>query len=91
MQKDKRPDVANQPGVITGAPHDPMAICDRCATESPSGFRFCGTCGAELPEAGAPRDARKVVTALFCDLVGSTALGEELDPEALHNVLGRCF
>ena len=91
MQKDKRPDVANQPGVITGAPHDPMAICDRCATESPSGFRFCGTCGAELPETGAPRDARKVVTALFCDLVGSTALGEELDPEALHNVLGRCF
>jgi class 3 adenylate cyclase len=35
--------------------------------------------------------ARKVITALFCDLVGSTALGEELDPEALHGVLGRCF
>ncbi len=35
--------------------------------------------------------ARKVITALFCDLVGSTALGEELDPEALHDVLGRCF
>ena len=35
--------------------------------------------------------ARKVVTALFCDLVGSTALGEELDPEALHGVLSRYF
>ncbi len=35
--------------------------------------------------------ARKIITALFCDLVGSTALGEELDPEALHDVLGRCF
>ena len=35
--------------------------------------------------------ARKVITALFCDLVGSTALGEALDPEALHDVLGRCF
>ena len=68
-----------------------MAICETCAAENPSGFRFCGACGAELPQPGTSRDARKVVTALFCDLVGSTALGEELDPEALHGVLGRCF
>jgi class 3 adenylate cyclase/tetratricopeptide (TPR) repeat protein/DNA-binding winged helix-turn-helix (wHTH) protein len=32
---------------------------------------------------------RKVVTALFCDVTGSTALGEELDPEALHAVINR--
>ena len=32
---------------------------------------------------------RKVVTALFCDVTGSTALGEELDPEALHGVMNR--
>ena len=32
---------------------------------------------------------RKVVTALFCDVTGSTALGEELDPEALHAVMNR--
>jgi class 3 adenylate cyclase len=68
-----------------------MAICDRCATENPSGFRFCGACGLELLRPGEAGDARKVITALFCDLVGSTALGEELDPEALHSVLGRCF
>lgn len=32
---------------------------------------------------------RKVVTTLFCDVAGSTALGEELDPEALHAVMNR--
>ena len=32
---------------------------------------------------------RKVITALFCDIVGSTRLGEELDPEALHWVMNR--
>lgn len=68
-----------------------MAICDRCGIENPSGFRFCGRCGAELPRPGEARDTRKVITALFCDLVGSTALGERLDPEAVHAVLGRCF
>jgi class 3 adenylate cyclase/DNA-binding SARP family transcriptional activator len=34
---------------------------------------------------------RKVVTALFCDVTGSTALGEELDPEALVEVMNRYF
>jgi class 3 adenylate cyclase len=32
---------------------------------------------------------RKTVTVLFCDLVGSTSLGEQLDAEALREVLGR--
>jgi class 3 adenylate cyclase len=39
----------------------------------------------------ARREARKVVTALFCDMTGSTALGERLDPELLRAVLDRCF
>ena len=34
---------------------------------------------------------RKIVTVLFCDVTGSTALGESLDPEALRAVLGRYF
>jgi ABC-type oligopeptide transport system substrate-binding subunit/class 3 adenylate cyclase len=34
------------------------------------------------------RDERRVVTALFADLVGSTALGERLDPEELKLVVG---
>jgi class 3 adenylate cyclase/tetratricopeptide (TPR) repeat protein len=34
---------------------------------------------------------RKTVTVVFCDLVGSTALGETIDPEALQELLARYF
>jgi class 3 adenylate cyclase/tetratricopeptide (TPR) repeat protein len=34
---------------------------------------------------------RKVVTVLFCDVVGSTSLGESSDPEALQGLLARYF
>ena len=37
------------------------------------------------------REQRKVVTILFCDLVGSTALGESTDPEALRSRMRRYF
>ena len=68
-----------------------MAICARCGAKSPEGLRFCPGCGATLADAPPPRQARKVVTALFCDVTGSTALGEALDPEVLRGVLGRYF
>jgi class 3 adenylate cyclase len=68
-----------------------MAVCERCHTESADTFRFCPECGAPLPERTVPRQTRKVVTALFCDVTGSTALGEELDPEVLRGVMNRYF
>ena len=34
---------------------------------------------------------RKTVTIVFCDLVGSTAMGETLDPEQLRLVTQRYF
>jgi class 3 adenylate cyclase len=45
-------------------------------------FKFCPECGASLgaQASGAP-EARKVVTVLFCDLVGFTASSERADPE----------
>src|SRR5438477_2603551 len=36
-------------------------------------------------------EVRKTVTVLFADVTGSTALGEQLDPEALRRVLSRYF
>lgn len=36
-----------------------------------------------------PREERKVVTAVFADLVGSTALGERFDPEDVVEIVGR--
>jgi len=68
-----------------------MAVCASCGTENPDGFRFCGACATPLPQVTAPRQTRKVVTALFCDVTGSTALGEELDPEVLRGVMNRYF
>jgi len=41
--------------------------------------------------AAAPREQRKTVTVLFCDVAGSTALGESTDPEALRSLLARYF
>src|SRR5262249_23477229 len=40
-----------------------------------------------MSEAGA-REERRVVTALFADLVGSTPLAEQLDPEEVRLILG---
>ena len=54
-------------------------------------MRFCGACGTELAPAAAPRQVRKTVTIVFCDVSGSTALGERLDPEALRRTMGRYF
>src|SRR5215467_2770961 len=68
-----------------------MLICPQCGKENPDGFQFCGFCGAALSETAPAREQRKVVTVLFCDVVGSTALGESTDPEALRTLLARYF
>lgn len=47
-------------------------------------------CGLVL-SAAPQREQRRVVTVVFSDLVGSTALGERLDPEAYRNVLTGYF
>jgi class 3 adenylate cyclase/tetratricopeptide (TPR) repeat protein len=67
-------------------------ICPECGQENPEGFRLCGMCGASLVATDAPRaDTRKTVTVLFCDVTGSTALGEKLDPEATRKLMARYF
>ncbi|HSC48904.1 MAG TPA: AAA family ATPase, partial [Gaiellaceae bacterium] len=68
-----------------------MTSCPSCGHENPAGSRFCNACGAELVPEPSAREYRKVVTVLFCDVVGSTALGESVDPEALRALLGRYF
>ena len=44
-----------------------------------------------MEDAHASREQRKTVTVLFCDVTGSTALGESTDPEALRALLARYF
>jgi class 3 adenylate cyclase/tetratricopeptide (TPR) repeat protein len=58
---------------------------------SPDDFTFCPACGASLEPSAAGREVRKTVTIVFCDVTGSTALGERLDPESLRDVQSRYF
>jgi class 3 adenylate cyclase len=60
--------------------------CPACAASAPATAKFCPECGTRLGEGVSASEVRKVVTLLFCDLVGSTALGERLDPEAFRRV-----
>ncbi|TML71149.1 MAG: hypothetical protein E6G14_02895 [Actinobacteria bacterium] len=68
-----------------------MTVCAACGAENREGARFCDTCGAALHETPTVREQRKTVSVLFCDVTGSTALGERLDPESLRRVLARYF
>jgi class 3 adenylate cyclase/tetratricopeptide (TPR) repeat protein len=57
--------------------------CPSCGKVLPGEFPFCPFCGAPLAEApsAAAVEERKVVSVLFCDLVGFTAASEATDPE----------
>src|SRR5919197_2325661 len=66
-----------------------MPMCPVCGTDNPEGIRFCGQCGTVLLAATPER--RKTATILFCDVSGSTALGERLETEAVREVMLRYF
>src|SRR5262249_8810549 len=66
-----------------------MPTCAVCGYEAAATFKFCPECGAAV--AAGVHEQRKTVTVLFCDVVGSTTLGESIDPEALRALLARYF
>src|SRR5262245_21152749 len=76
--------------------------CRTCGSVNPAGAKFCGDCGAglisktgALPVDRPPRTLRSTeieaerrqLTVMFCDLVGSTVLATEIDPEDLAEVI----
>ena len=64
-----------------------MGTCPACGKELPGSFPFCPFCAAPLaaqPDVPA-QEERKVVTVLFCDLVGFTAASEAADPEDVRS------
>jgi class 3 adenylate cyclase/tetratricopeptide (TPR) repeat protein len=63
--------------------------CSVCRSENPAGARFCNVCGSRLASATSVVEERKVVTALFCDLVGFTSSSEGTDPEDVARMLSR--
>jgi class 3 adenylate cyclase len=66
-----------------------VVVCADCGYQAAEAFRFCPECGAALAATG--QEQRKVVTILFCDVVGSTTLGETSDPETLRALLAKYF
>ena len=59
---------------VGGAYAPPMRTCRACGNDNPEGSRFCNGCGTGLGIGTDPvTDERKVVSVLFCDLVGFTA------------------
>jgi class 3 adenylate cyclase/tetratricopeptide (TPR) repeat protein len=68
-----------------------MTVCAQCDAQNRDDAKFCDECGAPLAVAQPAREQRKTVTVLFCDVTGSTSLGESVDPEALRTLLSRYF
>ncbi len=82
-------------------------VCRSCGTANPPGQKFCGECGAGLavdPQPGnavppvhgltvhpTPTAERRLVSVLFADLAGFTALSESRDPEEVRELLARYF
>jgi class 3 adenylate cyclase/tetratricopeptide (TPR) repeat protein len=68
-----------------------VSVCPRCGRENPQDAAFCMGCGSALQVAAPPRELRKTVTMVVAGVMSSTAPGDELDPEALRNVMSRYF
>jgi len=67
--------------------------CPACGARTELDAQFCDACGASLaaPTAADAGVARKVVTILFADLIGSTSLQERLDAESTRRVMERYY
>ena len=98
MAHDARPRHSRAPGPVQVVPsaartrHSAVMRCPACDEENPDRAKFCLNCATPLTAPAEPTAAvRKVVTIVFADMVGSTAIGERLDPEALRRVQARYF
>ena len=73
-------------------------VCASCGAENEHHSKFCGQCGKALlsdtsandtaatstVESAPDRAERRQMTVMFCDLAGSTAIFQRLDPEELR-------
>jgi class 3 adenylate cyclase/tetratricopeptide (TPR) repeat protein len=71
--------------------------CPACGSANEPGDRFCGACGTALaapsaaPAPAPPATERRMVSVLFADLVGFTALSGPRDPEEVRELLSSYF
>jgi class 3 adenylate cyclase/tetratricopeptide (TPR) repeat protein len=65
-------------------------VCPNCQASNGPAALFCSHCGAAFARGGgevAFHGERRQLTALFCDIVNSTAMAKALDPEEYHDVI----
>jgi class 3 adenylate cyclase/tetratricopeptide (TPR) repeat protein len=65
--------------------------CSNCQATLPDTAKFCSNCGAPLSTVQTQVGERKLVTVLFADVVGSTAMGERIDPEDITEIMNGAF
>ena len=68
-----------------------MLTCPACGRANPGDAGFCMGCATSLVGPSIASERRTTATALFCDLVGSTSLGEQHDPEVLQPLFHAYF
>ena len=72
-----------------------MQACPACGASNPEAARFCNACGVRLeqtaPDVGGRPGERRVVTMVFCDVRGSTAMAEVLDAEEWTDVMNAAY
>jgi class 3 adenylate cyclase/tetratricopeptide (TPR) repeat protein len=66
-----------------------MKVCRTCGHGNPDDAEFCSACGSALVADDGPREERKVVTILFCDMVEFTSRFDQADPEDVRETLAR--
>src|SRR3989442_2605242 len=65
-----------------------MPVCPNCGQENPEIARFCLACATPLTAAP---ERRRTATLFFCDMSGSTAMGERIDAESVRDLMFRYF
>lgn len=61
--------------------------CPECQHENPVGAKFCNQCATPLSIPSSGGAERRQLTVMFCDVVESTALAGQLDPEDWRDVI----
>ncbi|HET9672326.1 MAG TPA: adenylate/guanylate cyclase domain-containing protein [Actinomycetota bacterium] len=68
-----------------------MPSCPVCGEDNSARARFCQACGRPLTTGESAKATRRLVTIVFCDVIGSTAFARGLDAESLRGVFARYF